>query len=91
MPSNSVVPLRGYTVTDTAKLLRVSEDKIRSWIRSGELSAVNTAGPRTRKPRFVILPHAIEQFASARSAAESPKTPYRRRRTDEETDYFPDL
>jgi hypothetical protein len=71
-------------------LFRVSEDKIRAWIRSGELSAVNTAGPRSNKPRFVILPHALEQFAAARSPAKPPKAAPRKRRTARK-DYFPHL
>jgi excisionase family DNA binding protein len=85
---DTVTP-RGYTTTDAARLLRVSEEKIRIWIRSGELAAINTAGPRSNKPRFVILPEALQQFASARSAA-APKPPRRKKRT-EQVDYFPDL
>jgi excisionase family DNA binding protein len=56
---------RGFTVADAAKLLRVSEDKIRRWVKSGELAAINTSGRRASRPRFIILPDAIEQFAAA--------------------------
>jgi excisionase family DNA binding protein len=80
---------RGYTTADAARLLRVSEDKIRAWIRAGELSAVNTARTRCGKPRFVILPHAIEQFATTRSPAEPPK-PKRCRKRTQEIDFYPD-
>jgi excisionase family DNA binding protein len=91
MPTdNSVLRGRGYTTADAAKLLRVSEDKIRAWIRAGELAAVNTAGPSSVKPRFVILPQAIEQFAAARSPAKPSKVAPRKRRTVR-VDYFPDL
>jgi hypothetical protein len=69
--------------------LRVSEDKIRLWIRSGELPALNTARTRSGKPRFVILPHAIEQFAAARSPAVPPK-PARRKKRTMEIDFYPD-
>jgi excisionase family DNA binding protein len=85
---DSLAP-RGYTTSDAARLLRVSEDKIRQWLRSGELQGINTAGPRANKPRFVILPEAIQQFAAARSAA-TPKTTQRKRRLVK-VDYFPDL
>jgi excisionase family DNA binding protein len=81
---------RGLTTRDAARLLRVSEDKIRVWIRSGELAAVNTAGPRSSKPRFVILPQAIERFAAARSPAAPAKTPRGKKRITT-VDYFPDL
>ena len=84
------LPARGLTTADAAKLLRVSEDKVRLWIRSGELSAINTAGSRSVKLRFVILPQAIEQFAAARSAAPPPKPPRRNKRPARK-DYFPHL
>ena len=35
---------RGLTVRDVATRYRVSKDKIRRWIATGELMAVNTAG-----------------------------------------------
>jgi excisionase family DNA binding protein len=79
----------GYTTRDAARLLRVSEDKIRKWIRAGELSAINTATTRSGKPRFVILPDAIQQFAAARSAAPPPKSPRRKKRTGA-IDFYPD-
>jgi hypothetical protein len=88
MPTDTTSP-RGYTTTDAARLLRVSEEKIRAWIRSGELAAINTADVRCNKPRFVILPSAIEQFAAKRSPA-IPKTVRRKKRTTA-VDYFPDL
>lgn len=87
--SDTTAP-RGYTTADAARLLRVSEDKVRAWIRSGELAAINTAGPRSNKPRFVILPAAIEQFASARSAATPPRATPRKKRVVRK-DYFPHL
>ena len=82
--------LRGYTTAEAAKLFRVSEDKVRAWIRSGELAAVNTAGPRSAKPRFVILPQALEQFTASRSPARPSKQAPRKRRTARK-DYFPHL
>ena len=46
-----------YKVGELAKILRVSPDKIRSWIRSGELGAVNVANVRCAKPQFIIRAH----------------------------------
>jgi excisionase family DNA binding protein len=89
MTDDSLPTVRGHTVADCAKLLRVSPDKIRMWIKSGELSAINTARTRCGRPRFVILPHAIEQFAAARSPAPPPKPVRRKKRTDE-LDFYPD-
>ncbi|HEY7311878.1 MAG TPA: helix-turn-helix domain-containing protein [Gemmataceae bacterium] len=89
MLSESLSPTRGLTTTDAARLLRVSEDKIRAWIRAGELPAVNTANTRSGKPRFVILPQAIRQFVAARSAAPPPKPPRRKKKTTL-VDFYPD-
>jgi excisionase family DNA binding protein len=87
---NQQSPARGLTVRDVAQLLRVSEDKVRNWIRNGELCALNTAAIRVGKPRFVILPDALQAFTAARAAAApaAPK-PTRKKRTCL-VDYFPD-
>jgi hypothetical protein len=79
----------GYTVIDVARRYRVSEDKVRSWIRRGELAALNTAATMCGKPRFVITPEALDRFERGRAAAE-PRKPPRRRRRSEMVDYFPD-
>jgi len=81
---------RGLTVSDIAQRLRVGEDKIRTWIRSGKLKAINTAEPLAR-PRYVVLPETLEEFVCARTVAPPPPTPKRRRRQQPATkDYFPD-
>lgn len=79
---------RGLTVEDIAKRYRVSPDKVRAWIRAGELKAINTAAARCAKPRFVIPPDALEEFERGRSVAQ-PKTP-RRKKREEVVDYYPD-
>jgi excisionase family DNA binding protein len=83
-------PTRGLTVRDAARLLRVSADKIRLWIKMGELSAINTAGPRSPRPRYVVLPSALEQFAERRSPATPAKSSQRKKRITQ-VDYFPGL
>ena len=45
---------RGLTVADVARRYRVGEDKVRAWIRGGELKALNTAMSGCGKPRFVV-------------------------------------
>jgi hypothetical protein len=80
---------QGCTVRDVARRYRVSEDKVRGWIRRGELLAINTAGATCGKPRFVVLPEALQRFERGRAAAEPPK-PLRRRRRPELIDFFPD-
>ena len=86
-------PVRGYTPNELARLLRVSPDKVPSWIKRGELSAIDTARHRCGRPRFIVLPHHLVEFEQRRKAstpAANP-TPRRRRRTETmEIDYYPD-
>ena len=79
----------GLTVRDVARRYRVSPDKVRAWIRRGELAAINTASILCGKPRFVIAPEALEHFERGRQAALPPKSPRRRKRRVV-TDYYPD-
>jgi hypothetical protein len=79
----------GWTPNEIARLLRVRPDRVRGWIQNGELGAVNTAPNKYAKPRYVILPHQLEQFERRRSAAPPPKTP-RRKKLSFSKDYFPD-
>jgi hypothetical protein len=79
----------GYTPRELAKALRVSPDRIRQWIVSGELGAIDTARLRCGKPRYVILPHHLDEFARRRAAA-PPPNPARRRKRTGLVDYYPD-
>lgn len=80
---------RGLTVADVARRYRVGGDKVRAWIRRGELRALNTAAVECGKPRFVVTPEALADFEARRSAAPLPK-PVRRPRRASEIDFFPD-
>lgn len=81
---------RGLTVADVAQRYRVSPDKVRAWIKRGELVAINTADRRCGRPRFVVPADALDAFERRRAAAtpEAPK-PQRRKREIEE-DFYPD-
>jgi Helix-turn-helix domain len=78
----------GLTVADLARRWRVSEDKIRGWIRTGELRAVNTAASLAARPRWVVAPSAVADFEQQRSAA-TPR-PTRRKRRQAGVDFYPD-
>jgi Helix-turn-helix domain len=77
------------TVADVARRYRVSPDKVRAWIRSGELACVNTAAVLCARPRYVVLPEALIAFERRRAGGPPPK-PTRRRKRGEMVDYFPD-
>jgi excisionase family DNA binding protein len=83
---------RGYTPAELARLLRVSADRIRGWIKSGELGALDTALHRCGKPRYVILPHHLAEFERRRCAATpaAKPSPRRKRQAVGQVDYFPD-
>jgi transposase len=80
----------GLTVSEVAKRYRVGEDKVRGWIRSGVLRAINTADARAGKPRYVIMPEYLAEFERGRCVAAPQRTPRARRRAQAQRDYFPD-
>jgi hypothetical protein len=71
-------------------MYRVSVQKVRRWIASGELAAINTAGSRLDKPRLVVTPAALERFEAGRRAATKPKPAKRRKRQAGVIDFYPD-
>jgi hypothetical protein len=93
MPHNCepATSARGLTVADVARRYRVSPDKVRGWIRSGELAAVNTAPSLCAKPRYVVTPEALERFEAGRQAATVvPKRMKRIKRQAGAVDFYPD-
>jgi transposase len=82
---------RGLTPNELAKILRVSPDRVRAWIRSGQLGAINTAVTRCGKPRFVILPKHLEEFEQKQRVSPPPKPAKRPKRKPRNfVDYYPD-
>jgi transposase len=81
--------LAGLTVADVARRYRVSPDKIRAWIRRGELRAINTADALSGKPRFVVTTDALAEFEKRRTTTPTPK-PQRRKRQPQLIDFYPD-
>jgi hypothetical protein len=83
-------PFSGLTVHDVALRYRVGPDKVRAWIRRGELPAINTAAALCGKPRWVITPEDLARFENGRRATPPPKSAPRRRKHSEIVDYYPD-
>ena len=84
------VSTRGLTVREVARRYRVGEDKVRAWIRSGELRAINTAAVACGKSRWVIPPEALSEFEHRRVASPPHPKPRQRRRQQGATDFYPD-
>jgi hypothetical protein len=58
-------------------------------IRNGRLGALNLGTPL--KPRFIVLPHHLQEFERRHQAATEPApAPRRRRRATEAVDFYPD-
>jgi excisionase family DNA binding protein len=81
---------RGYTPREVARLLRVGHDRIRAWIQSGAMRAVNTAPTRCGRPRYIVLPEHLAAWVQQQTVSQPPKVPRRKRRR-ESVDYFADL
>jgi hypothetical protein len=79
----------GLTVADVARRYRVSPDKVRAWIRCGELPAVNTATLLCGRPRWVIPPDGLAAFEARRRGGPPPGPAPRRRRRAAAVDYYP--
>jgi hypothetical protein len=83
------IPLPGYTVRDLARKWRIGEDKIRGFLRRGELVGVNVATHLSGKPQWRITAESVERFERRRSSAPPPQPPPRRRRSAL-VDFYPD-
>ncbi len=79
----------GFTTAEVAKRYRVGEDKVRGWIRRGELLAVNTSATMSGKPRWVVTAEALADFEKRRAGGQPPKPERRRCRTGQR-DFYPD-
>jgi hypothetical protein len=82
--------LRGYSVTDLCLRWKVGPDKVRAFLRQGELVGVNLATNLTARPQWRITPESVERFERRRSSAPPPKPARRQRRRSQEIDYYPD-
>jgi excisionase family DNA binding protein len=78
------------TPREVARYLRVSRDRVLTWIRTGQLGAISTAPTRAGRPRYVVLPCHLAEWEQAQRVRPPPK-PTPRRRPAGQVDYFPDL
>jgi hypothetical protein len=79
----------GYTVAALCRRWRIGADKLRGFIKRGELVAVNLASHLSAKPQWRVMPEEVERFEQRRTSAPPPK-PQRQRRRREMIDFFPD-
>jgi Helix-turn-helix domain len=60
--------IAAFSVAQVAAKYGVDAHAVLAWIRGGELSAIDVAHRRGRRPRWRISQDAIDAFESARSS-----------------------
>jgi excisionase family DNA binding protein len=71
-------PSGAWSTQDIAKWMKVSPDKVLTWIRNGELKAYSVADGAADKPKYRVDPAEVDAFLLRRSA--QPASPLGRRR-----------
>ena len=67
-----------HSIPDIAESLGVTKEKVRAWIKAGELKAINTTQNPNGRARYRVRPEAFEDFLERR--ASTPPVPKQRRR-----------
>lgn len=77
------------TPPQLARQWGVTVDKVLTWIRSGELAAIDASTRRNQRPRFLIDVSAVEAFERSRAVVPaSAPAPRRRRSAAGVTEFF---
>lgn len=92
-----MIDVRFFTTSEAAEILATNEDKVRSWIHSGELCAVDVAAkPGGKKPRWRIPETALSRFLigrqrhpKAKPVDKSPPPRARRLKSAPTKNFFP--
>jgi excisionase family DNA binding protein len=73
--------MKTLTVNDVANRYGVSVHTVLTWLKAGELKAVNAARRTGTRPQWRISEEAIAQFEAARSSRAEPPQKKRRKRS----------
>ncbi len=76
------------TPPQVAERFGIDPEKVRAFIDSGELRAINVAAKRCSRPRWRISPDALADFEASRSATPPPTVTRRRRRDPSIKQFF---
>lgn len=78
-----------FTPPEVGSRFRVEAAKVRGWIESGQLAAINVATKGATRPRYRISEHALEAFLAGRAVAKpAPAARQRRRKPEHVIEYF---
>jgi transposase len=78
---------RAISPNELARKLGVKHSKVLGWINRGELRAINLAERSSGRPRWKILPDALNEFFLSRQSS-PPPAPRRARRKFATKEYF---
>ncbi len=73
---------KSFTPPEVAEELKIHPEKVRGWVKKGELLAVNVAASPTGRPRWRIAEADLADFLARRSAPKPTPKMRRRRRVD---------
>jgi helix-turn-helix protein len=76
------------TPPQIARRFGVEPAKVLSWIRCGDLSAINMAERLNGRPRWRVSQSSLDSFLVARTSRPAQKTMPRRRKRPEVTEFF---
>jgi excisionase family DNA binding protein len=80
---------RTLTIRDLCERYGVNEHTVLSWIRAGELRALNVGRrPGSKKPRWRVTPEALTSFEPLRTNNPPPPGTRRRRRQPELIEFY---
>jgi hypothetical protein len=79
-----------YSVADLCRRWKIGADKVRGFLRRGELVGVNVATNLSGKPQWRITGESVERFEKRRSSAPAARTTPPRRRRPPVVDFYPD-
>src|SRR5438552_2960320 len=79
---------QGFSVADLCRRWKIGPDKIRGFLRRGELTGINVATNLSGRPQWRITVESIALFERRRTSAPPPKRPPKRRRPAYAIDFY---
>lgn len=71
-----------------ARAWGVSPDKVLTWIRTGELRAIDASTRRSGRPRYLVDVGDLARFEAARAVMPLPKTSRKRKKANDVIEFF---
>ncbi len=72
--------MKTYGIKDLCDLFSVGEHTVLSWIRSGQIRAINVSRKQSGRPKWRITADSLDSFVKARTPTPPPPRASRRKR-----------